>query len=162
MSLRGEHVVLEPLAPEHAERLRELHATPEVARWWQLPADDWPLAPDEELEKLVITVDGEVAGYIQFVEEPDPDARHADLDIFLGPGHHDRGLGTDAMRTIVRHLIDDRGHHRVTLGTSPANTHAIHVYEKVGFRPIGVATRSARNTITGEWEDELLMELVVR
>jgi aminoglycoside 6'-N-acetyltransferase len=153
---------LEPLSPEDAERLRELRRTPEVARWWDPPPDDWPLAEEQGVdEKLTITVDGEVAGFVQVFEESDPDARYADVDIFLGPDHQDRGLGTEAMRTVVRRLIEERGHHRITLTTSPANKRAIRVYEKLGFRRVGVLSKSRRNPATGQWEDELLMELVV-
>jgi aminoglycoside 6'-N-acetyltransferase len=159
-ALRGERLVLEPMQPEHAERLRELRNTPEVARWWQRAPDGWPLAA-EDVHKLTVIVDGDVAGFMQFYEEPDPDARHADVDVFLGPDHQDRGLGTEAMRTLVRDLIERRGHHRMTLSTSPQNARAIRSYEKVGFRPVGVTRKSARNSDTGEWEDELLMELVV-
>jgi aminoglycoside 6'-N-acetyltransferase len=159
--VRGERLNLEPVRPEHAERLRALRSTPEVARWWEPPADDWPLSVEPDHHSFAVVVDGEVAGYIQFWEEPDPSARHADVDIFLGPGHQDRGLGSEAMRTVVRHLIDERGHHRITLGTSVDNARAIRTYEKVGFRRVGVMRKSARSHLTGEWEDELLMELVV-
>lgn len=161
VSLRGEHVAIEELRPEHAARLRELHATPEVARWWFDPEPDWPLEEHDDLVQLVVTVDGEVAGFLQFAEETDPNMRSADVDVFLGPAHHDRGLGTDTMRAIVRHLVEDRGHHRITLSTSPENHRAIRVYEKVGFRAVGITRKSQRNQTTGEWEDELLMELVV-
>lgn len=156
----GERLALEPVRPEHAERLRDLRATAEVARWWEPPDESWPLDADPDLQKLAIVVDGEVAGYVQFWEETDPSSRHADVDIFLGPGAQDRGLGTEAMRAAVRHLIEDRGHHRVTLGTSVENARAIHVYEKIGFRRVGVMRKSALSHLTGEWEDELLMELV--
>jgi len=160
--IHGERVVLEPVRPEHAERLRALRSTPEVARWWEPAPDGWPLAAERDVhEKFTITVEGEVAGFVQFFEEPDPDARHADVDIFLGPDHQDRGIGTEAMRVLVRHLIQEGGHHRVTLTTSPANERAIRAYEKVGFRRVGVLSKSARSRATGRWEDELLMELVV-
>jgi aminoglycoside 6'-N-acetyltransferase len=65
------------------------------------------------------------------------------------------------MRAVVHHLIEDRGHHRITLGTSVDNARAIHVYEKVGFRRVGVMRKAALSHISGEWEDEFLMELVV-
>jgi aminoglycoside 6'-N-acetyltransferase len=154
-------LALEPVRPEHADRLRALRLTPEVARWWQPPAEEWPLDVEPDLHKLAVLVDGEVAGYIQFWEDPDPTSRSADVDIFLGPGAQDRGLGTEAMQAVVRHLIEDRGHHRITLGTSVDNARAIHVYEKVGFRRVGVMRKSSLSHLTGEWEDELLMELVL-
>jgi aminoglycoside 6'-N-acetyltransferase len=160
-TLRSDRLVLEPVRPEHAERLRLLRATPEVGRWWNPPAAGWPLNDEADLHMLTVVVDGVAAGYIQFWEEPDPDARHADVDIFLGPDIQGRGLGTEAMRTIVSYLIDDRGHHRVTLGTSVDNARAIRCYEKVGFRRVGVMRKAARSHLTGEWEDELLMEYVV-
>lgn len=160
--LRTERLRLETLRPEHADRLRRLRGTPEVVRWWDPPPDDWPLGAERDVhEKLTISVEGEVAGFIQVFEEPDPDARHADIDIFLGPDHQDRGLGTEAMRALVQHLIVERGHHRITLTTSPANRRAIRVYEKVGFRRVGVLSKSTRSGQTGQWKDELLMELVV-
>jgi aminoglycoside 6'-N-acetyltransferase len=152
---------LVPVRPEHADRLRALRATPEVARWWDPPTEDWPLRDEENLERLAVIVGGEVAGYVQFWEEPEPSARHADVDIFLGPDHQDRGLGTATMRAVIRLLTGERGHHRITLGTSPKNERAIRCYEKVGFRRVGVLRKASRSHLTGEWEDELLMELVV-
>jgi aminoglycoside 6'-N-acetyltransferase len=160
-TLRGDRLVLEPVRPEHVERLRMLRVTPEVARWWDPPPDRWPLDDEADLHKLTVLVDGEVAGYIQFWEEPDPDARHADVDIFLGPDAQGQGLGAEAMRTVIRYLVGERGHHRITLGTSVDNARAIRVYERVGFRRVGVMRKAARSHVTGEWEDELLMEYVV-
>jgi aminoglycoside 6'-N-acetyltransferase len=146
---------------EQVERIRELHATPEVQRWWDPAPEGWPLQTQEPVQQLTLLVDGEIAGYIQFSEEADPDARHADVDIFLGPEHQGRGLGTEAMHLVVRHLIEERGHHRITLSASPENGRAIRSYEKVGFRPVGVLRKAARDPVTGVWKDELLMELVV-
>jgi aminoglycoside 6'-N-acetyltransferase len=159
--IAGERLVLEPVRQEHVQRLRQLRATPDVARWWDPAPKGWPLEPETDLTQLALVVDGEVSGFVQFWEEPDPSGRHADVDIFLGPDAQGRGLGTEAMRTVVRHLIEDRGHHRVTLATSVDNERAVHVYEKVGFRRVGVMRKAALNHLTGEWEDELLMELVV-
>jgi aminoglycoside 6'-N-acetyltransferase len=159
--LRGERLVIIPADPGNAERLRELRAVPEVARWWDPPPDDWPLPDEPGLQVYAIVVDGEPAGAIQYWEEPDPGSRHADVDILLGPNHQDRGLGTEAMSLIVRHLVEDRGHHRVTLSTAVENARAIHVYEKVGFRRVGVTRKSELDVRTGEWRDELLMEYVV-
>jgi aminoglycoside 6'-N-acetyltransferase len=159
--LQGERVVLEPARAEHVERLRELRRTPEVERWWQRLEDGWPLEVEPELEKLVVTVEGEVAGFVQFFEEPDPDYRYADVDIFIAPERHEQGLGSEAMQVVLAHLFEERGHHRITLSTSPENARAIHVYEKLGFRRVGLLRKAQRNTTTGEWEDELLMELVL-
>jgi aminoglycoside 6'-N-acetyltransferase len=159
-SLQGPRVVLEPMRSEHAERLRELRAASEVERWWGPAEDGWPLEVEEELTKLVVKVGGDVVGFMQFWEEEDPQARYADIDIFIAADHQERGLGSEAMTVALAHLMEERGHHRVTLTTSPENARAIHVYEKLGFRRVGVLRKSQLNAASGEWEDELLMELV--
>lgn len=81
--LQGERVSLEAVGPEHAEPLKEMRASPEVVRWWEPAGEGWPLTLEPQVEGLVILVDGEPAGYVQFTEEPDPMAKHADVDIFL-------------------------------------------------------------------------------
>ena len=69
-TLRGDRVVLELLRPEHARRLRALRDAPEVARRWDPAPDGWPLAVEEGIDaKLTITVDGEVAGFVQYAED---------------------------------------------------------------------------------------------
>jgi aminoglycoside 6'-N-acetyltransferase len=154
-------IELEPVRAEHADRLRAMRQEPEVARWWDPAPEGWPLKEDENDTHLAVVADGDVVGYVQYWEEPDPSGRYADVDIFLGSGAQDRGIGTEVMRVVVRRLIEERGHHRITLSTSVDNARAIHVYEKVGFRRVGVTRKSARSHHTGEWEDEWLMELVV-
>lgn len=156
--LRGEGVELRALEPGDFAEIRRIRSTEEVVRWWGAPEDPFP--PDDGDPRFTILVDGDVAGMIQYYEEPDPDARSADVDVFLDPAKHGRGHGTDAMRTIVRHLVEDRGHHRVTLSTDPRNAPAIRCYEKVGFRRVGITRASRWDDVAGRWVDELLMDLV--
>jgi aminoglycoside 6'-N-acetyltransferase len=157
--LRGERVVIRPIATPDIHRLREIHASAEVARWWNEPTADFPYDTDETETRLTIDLRGEVVGMIQFGEEPEPDYRHAWIDLFLGPGHLGQGLGADAVRTVARYLIEARGHHRITIDPATDNTRAIRCYEKAGFERVGVMRRAWRNS-KGEWRDLLLMELV--
>jgi aminoglycoside 6'-N-acetyltransferase len=152
---------LRPLAPGDDVELRRILGEPAVARWWDAPEDDFPWDDDPDTERLVIEVDGAVGGMIQFSEEADPKYRHASLDLFLDPALHGRGLGTEAVRRVVRHLLDERGHHRITIDPSAANAAAIRSYEKVGFRPVGVMRRYERDVDGRGFHDGLLMELVV-
>jgi aminoglycoside 6'-N-acetyltransferase len=159
-TLEGEHgLALRPLAEGDEAELIRIHRTPEVARWWELPDDDFPW-DEPDATRLTVVVDGAIAGLIQFSEEPDPKYRSASIDLFLDPVVHSRGLGTEAVRRLVRHLIDDRGHHRITIDPATANTAAIRAYEKAGFRPVGVMRRYERDAGGGGWHDGLLMELV--
>ncbi len=152
-------LLLRPLAEGDAAALVRIHRTPAVHRWWGAPDDDFPY-DEPEATRLVIEVDGAVAGLIQFVEELEPRYRHAAIDIFLDPALHGRGLGTEALRRLVRHLIDERGHHRITIDPATSNAAAIRSYEKAGFRPVGVMRRYERDPDGPEWRDALLMDLI--
>ena len=152
-------MILRPLASGDEAELRRIHTTPEVARWWDLPAEDFPW-DEPEATRLTIEVDGQIAGLIQFGEELDPRYRHAWIDLFLDPALHGRGLGTDALRRVVGHLIGERGHHRIVIDPAAANAAAIRSYEKAGFRRVGVMRRYERDAGGEGWHDGLLMELV--
>lgn len=151
--IRGRLVTLRPLTPEDEGRLREIAAEPSVAQWWGVDPELPPAT------SFAIVVDGEVAGGIQYWEEDDVDYRHASIDVFLGAAHQGRGLGTDAVRTLARYLLEERGHHRLTIDPAAANERAIRSYERVGFKPVGVMRQYERGP-DGTYHDNLLMDLV--
>jgi aminoglycoside 6'-N-acetyltransferase len=159
VALRGERVLLRPVTEADVAELRRIHTTPEVARWWDRPEDDFPWE-EPEATRLAIEVDGAVGGMIQYAEELEPRYRHASIDIFLDPALRGRGLGTEAILVLARHLVGERGHHRLTIDPSVANAAAIRAYEKAGFKPVGVMRRYERDVATGAWGDGLLMDLL--
>jgi RimJ/RimL family protein N-acetyltransferase len=152
-------VLVRSLAADDEHELRRIHATPEVARWWGLPEDEFP-RDEPGSTRLTIEVDGVVAGLIQYYEELEPRYRSASVDIFLDPALHGRSIGTAALRSVVRHLIEDRGHHRITIDPAAANAPAIRSYEKAGFRAVGVVRKYERDADGDDWHDGLLMELI--
>lgn len=156
--LRGEIVTLRPLRFDDAARLREIHAEPAVAAWWGSMGDPFPF-DEPESTRFTIWVDGQVAGLVQYGEEDEPDYRHAWVDIFVATELHGRGVGSDAVRTMVRHLVDDRRHHRITIDPSVDNVAAVRAYEKAGFRRIGVMELAERSP-EGRWRNALFMEQV--
>jgi aminoglycoside 6'-N-acetyltransferase len=147
---------LRPLAESDSAALKEIVAAPEVARWWGPQEESFPF-DEPESTRFTILVDGEVAGLVQYGEEGEPDFRHAWIDVFLAAPLHGRGLGTDAVERLLRHLVEDRGHHRVTIDPAVENTAAVRSYEKAGFEPVGVMRASWRDP-EGVWRDSLLME----
>lgn len=153
-------MILRPLTQADVAELRRIHATPEVAHRWGLPEEDFPWEDDPEATRLVIEVDGAVAGLIQYGEELEPRYRHANIDLYLDPALHGRGIGTEAVRRVVRLLIDEHGHHRITIDPALDNEAAIRSYEKAGFRPVGVMRRYERDALGDEWHDSLLMDLL--
>jgi aminoglycoside 6'-N-acetyltransferase len=162
MEVRGESVVLRPLEPADIPRLLEIGRQPEVARWWTSVTEQKLTAKAEgrdDVTALAVLVDGEVSGMIQYHEEDHPEYRSAGIDIFLSADVHGRGLGTDAVGTLARWLVRERGHHRVTIDPAVENPAAVRAYEKAGFRPVGVM-REYWTDPDGVRHDGLLMDLL--
>jgi aminoglycoside 6'-N-acetyltransferase len=162
--LRGNRVVIRAATPVDVDRLAEISAEPEVARWWR--SDDGERAAAEFVEgngsvPFVIELEGDVIGGMQYAEEEDPEYRHAGIDIFLATAHQGAGLGTEALRLLARHLIQERGHHRLVIDPAAANERAIRAYERVGFHTVG-AMREYELGADGTWHDGLLMDLLAR
>ncbi|MDP9293608.1 MAG: GNAT family N-acetyltransferase [Actinomycetota bacterium] len=157
--LTGRRVLLREVQAGDADALRQIHRTPAVSAWWGLPDPEFPF-DDAETTCLTILRDKAIVGFVQFSEETEPDYRHAGVDIFVDPEHHRQGIASDAIETVIHHLVEDRGHHRVTIDPAVANHAAIRCYEKAGFRPVGVMHAAWRDP-GGAWRDCLLMELVV-
>jgi aminoglycoside 6'-N-acetyltransferase len=151
---------LQRLDVAHVAALRRLHAQPGVSRWWGPMERDFPF-DEAESTRFAIVVDGEVAGLVQYGEERWEDNRHAWIDIFVGDDFAGRGIGTEVVRRTARMLVEARGHHRITIDPAIDNRAAVRCYEKAGFKRVGTLTRAYREPWSGEWRDELLMELVV-
>ena len=67
-------------------------------------------------------------------EETMPEYRHASLDIALAtaPG---RGIGPEALRLAIEHMIEVHGHHRFTIDPSAGNERAISAYTRSASGP---------------------------
>jgi aminoglycoside 6'-N-acetyltransferase len=145
---------------DDAEPLAAILAEPEVARWWgRWDVDRVRRELLADAEGWTIEVDGEVAGWLQYEEESDPDYRRVSFDLFLTTPLHGRGHGRTALRAAIDHFAA-RGHHRFTIDPALANERAIRSYTAVGFRPVGVLREHERGP-DGTWRDGLLMDLLV-
>ncbi|MFC8450930.1 GNAT family N-acetyltransferase [Kitasatospora sp. NPDC057223] len=162
-ALHGILVTLRPATAADIPALVAVRETPEVRRWWRggpdLSAEVAEDLADPDTRTLAIVYRGRVAGAIQWAAETEPDYRHANIDIFLDPAVHGRGIGTDAVRTLARYLVTEQGHHRVVIDPAVDNTAAIRSYTKAGFRPVGVMRQYERGP-DGSWHDNLLMDLL--
>lgn len=162
-TLAGELVRLRPLVESDRAALIEVLSDPTVVEWWDTRGAehsvDELLAGEPGWLVFGIEVDGEFAGSIQATEESDPDYRHAGIDIFMSARFQGRGIGTDAVRTLARWLIEERGHHRLTIDPAAANARAIRTYKKVGFKPVGVMRQYERG-VGGTYHDGLLMDML--
>lgn len=166
----GERVRLVPFGEEHLDELAAMFTHPALVEAW--PGDNRArfsemleeeegegfivMAPDGAADDLAPT---RMIGFIQFYEEDDPNYRSASIDVALHPDWCNRGLGTEAVRLLARHLFDERGHHRITIDPRATNGRAIASYRKVGFRDVGVMRRYELGT-DGRWHDALLLDLL--
>ena len=156
-TLHGRLVTLRPAGAADAPALLAILDQPDVAAWWR--RDEWERLDERDAVTFTIMLDGAVVGGVQYSEETDPDYFSAAVDIFVAAAVHGRGVGSDAMRTLIAWLIDARGHHRLTVDPAAVNARAIHVYEKLGFRRVGVL-RQYERVADGSRRDALLMELL--
>jgi aminoglycoside 6'-N-acetyltransferase len=160
-TLRDGDITLRPIGEGDLDPLLAIIGAPGVAEWWT-PIDDLEHEREglcNEGHAFAIEVGGELAGWLAFDEEEEPDYRHASLDIFLAPDYQDRGLGRRALRLAAGWLIGERKHHRLTIDPAAHNARAIRTYSAVGFRPVGVMRRYERGA-DGSWHDGLLMDLI--
>ena len=161
--LHGNQVTLRPATPADIPALAAIRSTPEVYARWR-GGDDLPAAVAEDLaepgsQSFAVEYADRVVGAIQWSAEEEPDYRHASIDVYLDPAVHGRGLGTDAVRTLARHLIEDHSFHRLVIDPAADNAAAVRCYRKVGFRPVGIMRAYERGP-DGSWHDGLLMDLL--
>jgi len=142
--------------------LRAVLAEESVTRWWGEPQSADQIAAKlrgDGSVLLVVEVNGQVAGGIQYHEEQDPRYRNAGIDIFLSSSYQGRGAGVEAVGLLARYLFEHRGHHRITIDPAAANRRAIRCYQKAGFQPVGVMRQYERSS-DGQLHDGLLMDLI--
>jgi aminoglycoside 6'-N-acetyltransferase len=162
-TLTGERATIRPGGEADAPALLAILGEPSVARWWGAPESREEilakLAAPDEVVLLVVEAGGEVAGGIEYHEEPASEYRHAGIDVYLAERFQGLGLGVEAVRLLARFLFDVRGHHRLTIDPAVDNVRAVRAYEKVGFRPVGVM-REYELRADGRFHDALLMDLL--
>jgi RimJ/RimL family protein N-acetyltransferase len=86
--------------------------------------------------------------------------RAAELGVIIGDEHRGRGMGSDAIRVLLRLAFADLGLHRVELRTPAYNDPALAAYRRVGFSEEGRRREVAWHA--GRWHDEVLMSVLER
>jgi aminoglycoside 6'-N-acetyltransferase len=130
--VRGQLTTLRPATAGDVDRLVAWHADPEVSRYWD--DETFTVAEMEarlrrsDAEPWIVEAGGEPIGFLQVHE--------TGLDMFLVPSARGRGLGLDAARAMVRHLLDDRGWTRVTVDPYTWNEQALRAWRRAGFVPV--------------------------
>ena len=83
----------------------------------------------------------------------------ADLSIIVGfAEHRDQGVGSEAIRLLLRHAFEELGLNRVGLSVFDFNGPAISAYEKIGFVREGRLRKAIRRH--DEFHDAILMSVL--
>ena len=86
------------------------------------------------LTNFCIEVEGECAGVIGFVPQPDVYAKSADFGYWLGEPFWSRGIMTEAARQTAAYIFQQTDIVRLYAGVFDWNTASMRVLEKAGFR----------------------------
>lgn len=171
--LTGERVRLRALEDADVPALERWSADPRVQPLQQAvvlprpegggsaPIRDWGAntASDSVGFAIADRSDGALLGFVGLRGAALP-VRAARLAIGLDPDATGRGLGTDAVRVMVRYGFLAMGLNRIDLEVFAYNTRAIRAYERAGFRT-EVVRREALYA-DGGFADELVMALLRR
>ncbi|HEV8671256.1 MAG TPA: GNAT family protein [Candidatus Limnocylindria bacterium] len=170
-TLRGARVTLRPMT--HAD-------APHVVRWANDPDFAWyqwgrrpGRFPDDNAARKWMDVIAEHRGVMFVIEhegcavgqanyrDVQPKGKSAEVGIGIGePELWGKGLGREALRLLVRHLVDDLGLHRITLSVLAYNDRAIASYQAAGFEVEGIE-RDGVMTDKGTWSDDVKMAYIV-
>jgi len=145
--LHGKRVILRPLASGDLPRCVTWFSDPRVTQFLGRNAgitlaeeERWFRAYERRADEQIFAI--EVAGsHVGNVglHRVDRAHRKAELGILIGEaGLWSRGLGTDAIRAVLRYAFAGLGLHKVSLDVLPTNRRAIRAYEKAGFVREGV------------------------
>jgi RimJ/RimL family protein N-acetyltransferase len=166
--LQGEKVRLRPMEEGDLPRFVEWLADGEVTQW--LAELGTPPTLEEEYEWYerrrgdpeslmwaIETLDGRLVGSTELRLEPA--RRKAEFGIVIGEkAEWSTGLGTDAVRLIVRYGFEELDLNRVELTTSEENLRAIRCYEKIGFVKEGLKRQD--RIVKGRFGNTLMMALL--
>lgn len=108
--------------------------------------------------RLIIELDGERAGALQFDERSEAN-RIAHLGgLAVHPDFRGRGVADEGARLFQRYLLDELGFHRLELAVYGFNERAIRHAERVGYVREGVKRQAYLRH--GEWQDAVEFALL--
>lgn len=170
--LQGMNIRLRALEREDSETLHAWWNDPEL--WSQMGSrrrvssrDELDAWLDTELDKTssqegktlgIEDLDGELLGTIWFGAY-DAGDRQTTVGLYLGDSEtRGRGLGQDALDTLLSYLFDDLGLHKARLYVVTTNERAIACYERCGFQVEG--TLRDHRFFAGRFHDFLAMAVL--
>jgi N-acetyltransferase len=148
--LEGRHVVLEPLGPEHAERLRAAAADERIWRWMiTRDVDAWieaALAGDVSRQPFAVLQKGSVVGSTSYMSLAPEHLRLEIGNTWMNPSTWGTGANVEAKYLLLQHAFEVVACRRVEFKTDALNERA----------------RAALAALPAEFEGIHRMHMVVR
>ena len=138
--IQGPRLRLRSITPDDLPALMRWLSDPEVMASYGLPPSTLAEVRGAFLEpsslpcwRFIIEADDRAIGELQCYYSYAEVTWSAGIDIFIGePDARDRGLGTEAIRTVLQYLFETKGVSRVVIDPEPSNRRAIRAYKKAG------------------------------
>ena len=167
--LQGKLVRLRPIEREDLPRYIQWVNDPEILAYFgtYLPynlakEEAWfdGMNKDASVINFAIEYEGRHVGGCGFIGI-DHRNQSAEVGLFIGDKDlWDRGLGQDALRTMLDYGFDQLNFHRIYLRVFAENARGVHAYEKIGFVHEGRFRET--NWRHGRWQDMLVMSILRR
>ena len=107
-----------------------------------------------------VVYEGKKIGQINY-NKIDKKNKKVELDIIIGPQTNlSKGLGTDALKTLMEHLFNSFDINKIIISARANNPRAIKAYQKVGFKKEGLLKEE--NYFKGEFVDYVIFGLLKR
>jgi ribosomal-protein-alanine N-acetyltransferase len=170
-SLRGERVSLRSPCDGDQADLFALFSSPQVVRYWSVPAwtdlaqaDEW-LTRQQGFHESGTGLTWAIAHHdddaligTASLHAFMPEQARAEIGYTLHPAHWGRGLASDAVRLALRHAFEDLGLRRIEADTDPRNTGSCRLLERLGFVREGLLRE--RWLVDGELQDTAIYGLL--
>lgn len=163
VTLRGRHVILEPMVREHAAELYAISRHPELWRLSLLPMD----TPEDVAAYVDTAVSGVAAGTtLPFVQrcsasgELIGSTRFGNIDVFnrrveigwtwIIPPRQRSGINTEAKYLLLRHAFEDLGVYRVEFKGDARNEKSRNALARIGAKYEGILRQHMRTADGGQ------------
>jgi RimJ/RimL family protein N-acetyltransferase len=140
--IKGKKILLVPPEEKDLEKFEKWFSEEELTKYWDT---SFPLNRENFREKIFKTSDKyfmikiKNKKIIGFVEMKNIDWKNSKcmIGIMIEKKEHNRGYGTDAIKTLLNFIFSQLNLHKVYLYVFEENKKAIRVYEKCGFKVEG-------------------------
>ncbi len=115
------------------------------------------LSRDDDSVHFLVEHGGDRAGHI-FLGGLEKDYRKSSVGYFIHPDKHGNGIGTTALKLVVKYAFETLNRHKIRGAYLEGNQASKRIMEKAGFQEEG--TERHYKSVDGEWKDAHWMSIL--